>query len=269
MSYSVQVTDHRVVTPNGNLYVRQWKVAGEAADAPVILLYHDSLGSVALWRDFPEQLAEATGLSVVAYDRLGFGQSDPNPQTLKPSFMMDEAQVSVTAIKEQLGIGKFIAFGHSVGGAMAVASAAHFPDDCVAVITESAQALVEDITIQGIRDAEQNFADPAQIVRLERYHGDKTRWVLDAWINTWTADIFADWTMDSMLTEVRCPLLAIHGDKDEFGSPAHPERIAGKSGGPSASMHMMQDTGHVPHRERPDAVLSLVNTFLRENGLIG
>lgn len=269
------VTDHDITTADGIIFARRWQPQGveggqEAAgdNAPTILLFHDSLGSVALWRDFPEKLALATGLPVIAYDRLGFGQSDANPHILKPSFMMDEAEGPVAALRAQLGVTRFIAFGHSVGGAMAVASASLYAQDCLAVITESSQAFVEDRTLQGIYEAQVNFADPAQIARLARYHGDKTQWVLDAWMKTWLADNFADWTMDSMLANARAPLLAMHGDLDEFGSSAHPDRIANESGGPFATLCMFEQTGHVPHREKPDIVLETVTDFLCKAGVI-
>lgn len=268
MTTTIQTTDHHITTPDGTLFLKRWVPEGAAADAPVILLFHDSLGAVALWRDFPQSLAAATGLTVVAYDRLGFGQSDANPHILKPSFMRDEAETSVAAIIAQLGLETFVAFGHSVGGEMAVATAACYPDKCLVIITESSQSFVEDHTIKGIHQAIDKFADPAQVARLARYHGDKARWVLDAWFNTWLAEDFANWTLDSLLAEVRCPLLALHGDLDEFGSEAHPRRIVEKSGGPSATLKMLADTGHVPHREREALVLEIVMEFLQGAGII-
>jgi pimeloyl-ACP methyl ester carboxylesterase len=115
---------------------------------PTILLFHDSLGCVDLWRNFPKELAGATSRSVVAYDRLGFGKSDAYFGTLPLTFNADEA---ITAIQvcEELGIKTIIPFGHSVGGAMAIAAAARSPDRCAAVITESTQSFVEDQTLSG------------------------------------------------------------------------------------------------------------------------
>ena len=232
----------------------------QAQGSPVIL-FHDSLGSVELWRNFPSALAVRTGRRVVAYDRLGFGRSDPRSDTLGPGFVAAEAETAFPALCEQLGIGRFVAFGHSVGGGMAAHCAAKFSASCDALITESAQAFVEDRTLQGIREAQGVFADPAQAERLGKYHGTKARWVLAAWIDTWLAPIFADWSLDAVLPQIRCPVLVIHGADDEYGSPRHPERIGKLVGGP-VRIEVMPDTRHVPHRERETAVLDLAAEFL-------
>lgn len=145
---------------------------------------------------------------------------------------------------------------------MSIHCAARYPEDCVAVITESAQAFVEDCTVQGIEDAREAFKDPAQFDRLRRYHSDKTGWVLDAWINTWLSPAFADWTLGDVLPRVKCPVLAIHGEQDEYGSTRHPNIIAEQVSGPSR-VAIMPDTRHVPHREREAEVVELVAGFLK------
>ncbi|QNK02029.1 alpha/beta fold hydrolase [Dyella telluris] len=252
--------DRRIDTPNGTLHVCSWQPEnGHASAAPPIVLFHDSLGCVALWRDFPARLARATGRTVIAYDRLGFGQSDPHPGKLRPTFIHDEAHGDFRALREALGIGRFIAFGHSVGGGMAVACAGAHRDGCVALITESAQAFVEDRTLRGIGNAREAFRQPGQVDRLTKYHGDKADWVLHAWTDTWLADDFADWRLDDDLGRVACPVLAIHGDLDEYGSVLHPQRIAQLTGGSTA---ILEQCGHVPHREQPEVVLGLVVTTL-------
>src|ERR1700743_803544 len=101
------------------------------------------------------------------------------------------------------------------------------PDAIVAVITESAQAFVEDRTLTGIREAEKGFTQPGQFERLVRYHGEKARWGLGAWTKTWLSPQFADWTLDDDLRRLGCPVLALHGDRDEYGSRLHPDRIGG------------------------------------------
>ncbi len=97
--------------------------------------------------------------------------------------------------------------------------------------------------------------------RLARYHGDKARWVLGAWIDTWLAPGFAAWTLDADLARVDCPLLALHGDRDEYGSRCHPERIDARAAGPPEAV-ILEDCGHVPQREQPEAVLRAVARFL-------
>jgi len=253
-----EVADIFIEAPGGRRFVRIW---GEFGSSVPIVLLHDSLGSVELWRDFPASLMEATGHPVVAYDRLGFGKSDPYPGSLEPDFIREEARSSLPALGAQLKIGRMILFGHSVGGGMSVCAGAALPDLIEAVITESAQAFVEGRTVAGIRDAEKNFEEPGQIERLARYHGDKARWVLEAWTKTWLSPRFADWTLDDDLRRLRCPVLALHGDRDEYGSRLHPERIGGLASA-GGEVVIFEDCGHVPHREFPELVLQAVTWFV-------
>lgn len=255
----VNTVEHWIDTPNGRLFARDWRPEN-ALDVPIILL-HDSLGCVALWRDFPEQLAAATRKRVIAYDRLGFGRSDAHPGRLRRGFVEAEAEQGFAVLLRQLEIGDFIVFGHSVGGGMAVGCAATHGKRCRALIIESAQAFVEDLTLQGIRDADQQFAAPGQLERLARYHGDKAEWVLRAWVDTWLDDAFTGWNLDALLAQVHCPLLSLHGDQDEFGSPAHPRRFTALATGPSV-MRLLPGCAHVPHREQAEVVLAEVQRFL-------
>jgi pimeloyl-ACP methyl ester carboxylesterase len=253
------MNDQHVPVPGGELYVRRWPVDSEAV-APIVLL-HDSLGSVDQWRDFPEALAQATRRTVIAYDRLGFGRSTPRLEPASPRFIDEEAEVYFPALCEGLGLDRVVLFGHSVGGGMALTIAARHPDACAAVISESAQAFVEERTREGIRAAQRAFADPAQFARLERWHGARAAWVNAAWADNWLSPAFDGWSLDAVLPRVTCPVLAIHGDRDEFGSLAFPRRIAERVSGRAERM-LIEDCGHIPHRERRDEVLARVAVFL-------
>lgn len=265
MATPLQVEDHRIAHPRGRLFARSWAAAGAAARRAPIVLLHDSLGCVELWRDFPAALCEATGRRVVAYDRLGFGRSDVRDGPMPPDFIADEASRFFPVVLQALGMRRFVAFGHSVGGGMAVNCAARWADDCEALVTVSAQAFVEDRTVQGLRVAREQFKEPAQMQRLTRYHGDKAAWVLEAWLGTWLSAEFAGWSLEGVLPRVRCPALAIHGADDEYGSPAHPALIAARAGAP-VRIELLAQTGHVPHRERPEAVLEAVAALLASAG---
>lgn len=174
--------DYFIETDQGRLYARRWHAADTGL--PPLVLLHDSLGCVALWRDFPQRLAEATGREVIAYDRLGFGRSDPHPGRLTLDFVSREAGEGLRRVREQLGIGAFVAMGHSVGGGMAIAAASS--PDCRGLITESAQVFAEERTLSGIRQAREDFAQPGQLDRLKKYHGEKAAWVLNAgWTTGW------------------------------------------------------------------------------------
>jgi pimeloyl-ACP methyl ester carboxylesterase len=124
----------------------------------------------------------------------------------------------------------------------------------------SAQAFVEDRTVTGVRRARDYFQQPEQFERLRRWHGEKARWVLDAWTEVWLSPGFATWTLEVDLPRVRCPVLVIHGDADEYGSVRFPEFIRDRVVGP-AEVHILSGCGHVPHHERPDVVTELVARF--------
>lgn len=247
-----------IETEAGRLFSAAWTPQDDGADGAPIVLFHDSLGSVALWRSFPARLATVTGRRVIAYDRLGFGRSDPHPGKLEFDFIAREGRAVLPRLAATFGFGDFVACGHSVGGSMAIETSAAFPDTCRATITIAAQAFVEPKTLEGIRVAQREFEDPANMERLAKYHGDKAPWVADAWIGTWLSPAFAGWTLDDALGRVRCPVLAIHGDEDEYGSPAHAHRIAENRG----TVHILAGTGHVPHRECEEVLSTVIARFL-------
>ncbi|MBO9539312.1 alpha/beta hydrolase [bacterium] len=264
MDLPIKTRDAWVETPQGQLFTRTWDAHGEGADLredTPIVLFHDSLGSVELWRSFPEALCITTGRSVVAYDRLGFGRSTPFSGEWTTNFIHVEAPNFFPALREQLGIQDFIAMGHSVGGAMAALCAAAFPSACRALVTESAQAFVEDRTIQGIREAKAAFQQEGQLDRLKKYHGDKARWVLDAWTVTWLSPEFQSWNLDADLSEVVCPALIIHGEQDEYGSVAHPMRLAKAMAG-ETQVEILPGRRHVPHKEAEGLIVELIRSFL-------
>jgi len=258
---NVETKDSWIRTEHGALFARCWTSPDPAIpDAPIVLL-HDSIGCVELWRGFPATLAAATRRTVIAYDRLGFGRSDPHPGRLEIDFIGDEAHTFFPLVRAHFGFDAFVALGHSVGGIMATYCAARYGAACQALVTESAQTFAEDKTLDGIRAAKEQFRQPEHFQRLQRYHGDKTSWVLDAWINTWLSPEFSSWSLGDVLPQVRCPTLAIHGTEDEYGSTVHPERIVRSVAGP-AELALMPGVRHVPHREQEPEVASLVARFL-------
>lgn len=183
-----------VDTGRGRLFARRWP-APHHADAPdglpPIVLLHDLLGCVHLWRTFPSALAECTGRRVIAYDRRGFGQSDPRADALDADFVRDEARRFFPMLREPLGFDRFVAFGHSVGGGMAAHCAAAYPSACEALITESAQAFVEDRTRAGIVDAREQFKQRETFERLQVYHGETARRAMKRRSNRWARAVAA------------------------------------------------------------------------------
>ena len=253
--------DQCVEVPGGSVFTRRWEVASTGR-APVILL-HDSLGCVELWRDFPAELARATARTVIAYDRLGFGQSTPRNARPSVDFIREEAETVLPVLLRQLATERCVLLGHSVGGAMALAAAALHGPACEAVVTEAAQTFVDPLTLAGIRTAKQKFSHPTELSKLARYHGERAEWVLDAWTGVWLSPQFASWSLDDLLPRVQCPALAIHGDRDDYGTAEFPRHIARRVGGPSQTA-ILDDCGHVPHREKKEEVLRRVAVFLGE-----
>jgi pimeloyl-ACP methyl ester carboxylesterase len=255
----MRVESQSVLIGHDRIEVRQWHPATLLDPTPIVLL-HDSLGCISLWREFPAQLAQYLGRRVLAYDRSGFGHSSPRHERPGIDFIREEAS-AMPALWDALDLPRLVLLGHSVGGGMAVQAAAQHPLRVQAIITLSAQAFAEPLTLAGIRAAQRQFADPTQRERLARYHGERTDWVLDAWIGVWLDPAFRSWSLDAVLPAVHCPLLAIHGSADEYGSAEHPRRLTSLAGGKS-SFRLLEGVGHAPHREQPHTVLSEVAAFL-------
>lgn len=245
---------------NGKVtHTKKWFPKIDSGCAPIVLL-HDSLGCVDLWRGFPQQLADQLSRTVIAYDRLGFGQSDARNELPANNFIEEEASDYFPQIKKSLSLNEYVLFGHSVGGGMAINIAAN-DSDCVSVVTVAAQAFVEELTINGIQNAKKAFEKPEQMKRLEKWHGEKASWVLSAWTDIWLSEAFKAWSLEPVINLVQCPVLAIHGDNDEYGSRAFPEFISARTGG-DASMLIIKDCGHVPHKEKPAEVLNAIRKLL-------
>ncbi|MFT5719978.1 MAG: pimeloyl-ACP methyl ester carboxylesterase [Motiliproteus sp.] len=255
-----KVIDRYLTIPQGQLFVRQW-LPGTQDRLPPLVLLHDSLGCVELWRDFPESLARTLGRRVIAYDRLGFGQSSARSALPSIDFIAEEASSYFPSLCQALGITDYIVCGHSVGGAMALLIAAT-DDSCKGVISVSGQVFVERRTLEGIRAAKEAFQDPEQFKKLTKWHRQKTAWVLSAWTDVWLSPEFADWNITAQIRAINCPVLAIHGELDEFGSVAFPEAIVNNVSG-IANMDIVKGCGHVPHRESRPKVLESIAVFIK------
>lgn len=256
----VATEDRYLPTEHGDVFSRRWRTGSRKT--PIVLM-HDSLGCVELWRDFPEQLAAAAERDVIAYDRLGFGRSAPHPGGWSDHFIRDEAERFFPKVWQALDIEHFIALGHSVGGIMAASLAAHHSQHCRALVTIAALAFVEDRTRVGIRQTQAAFAEPGQLERLRKYHGRKAEWILSAWIDTWLSESYADWRIEDSAPGIDCPLLTIHGGQDEYGSLEHPQRVAALGTGIKQEL-LFEGCQHVPHREQPERVVDAIAGFIRD-----
>jgi pimeloyl-ACP methyl ester carboxylesterase len=157
---TITIHEYKITMPKGIIYAKKWTPPTLYSDIPIVLV-HDSLGCVNLWKQFPEKLATRLGRVVVAYDRLGFGKSDSRDGLPSVNFIQEEASEYFPYIKNHLKLKKFIALGHSVGGSMAVNIAAT-DNDCLGVVSISAQAFIEQFTlvIHGKNDEYGSIAFP-------------------------------------------------------------------------------------------------------------
>ncbi|WP_180024379.1 alpha/beta fold hydrolase [Acinetobacter sp. YH1901134] len=224
---------------------------------------HDSLGSLDLWRDFPAQLASASGRKVIAYDRLSFGRSSANPDVLSTDFVYAEAQQGFKALLQHYSIQQFIVMGHSVGGGMSVVIASEYTEQCRGLISIAAQYEVEELTLSGIREAKIGFAQLGQLERLAKYHGDKAQWVLDAWTETWLSPSFRQWNLEQYVGKVQYPSLIIHGELDEYGTTAQAQKLFSSIQG-DAELEILEGLHHMPHKEQPALVTALICDFVND-----
>ena len=243
-----------------SIFVQKW--SSDAWDKTPIILLHESLGCVALWRDFPAQLAQLCQRDVIAYDRLGFGQSSAL-SNLDFNFIVNEAQTAFAQVIQYFALDQFIVMGHSVGGAMSAVISASYPEQCQALITMASQAMIEEQTLNGIREAEAEYDNEIFLKKLAKYHGDKAKWVLRVWIDTWLSPKFRHWAIDDYISKNQRPLLVLHGENDQYGSLQQPERFYQLSRGAKV-LKVIKDCGHFPHIEKQTDVINAVHVFLEE-----
>ncbi|GAB3830472.1 alpha/beta fold hydrolase [Hymenobacter jeollabukensis] len=233
-----------------------------ATPRPTLVFLHDSLGCIRLWRDFPARLAAATGCPALVYDRRGYGQSAPFDGPARHNdYLADEALV-LRQLLDACGIARAILFGHSDGGSIALLAAARYPARVAAVLTEGAHVFVEDLTLAGIRAAQQQYYGTNLPERLARYHGSKTDAVFHAWADTWLRPAFRSWNIEAELPRIQCPVLVLQGEADEYGTVAQVEAIARQVSGPAEAV-LLPGAAHSPHKEAPNETLRLATDFVR------
>ncbi len=229
--------------------------------APAILLLHEGLGCAALWGRFPDRLAEATGCRVVAGSRAGYGGSQPYAAARTPRYLHREALEALPAFTGALGLHRPILVGHSEGGSIALLHAAAFPERVLAVAVMAPHAFVQEEALAGIRKAVTAWGNTDLPARLARHHADAPR-VFHDWSGTWLSPAFHPWSIEAEVAAIRCPLLVIQGEEDEYASLRHLERIAQLN--PATRLLPLPACGHAPHKDQPAAVLAALQAFVAE-----
>ncbi len=222
---------------------------------PTLVFLHEGLGSVGQWKSFPYELCKATGCDGLVYDRVGHGRSTALQNERDVLFYAAEAEQYLHGLLAELNVRKPILFGHSDGGMIALKYASSFPESTVGVVAEAAHVLIEDVTIEGIRDASRQYAETDLPARLSRFHGEKTDAMFHAWSDTWLGPVAADWDMLDDLSAIRCPILIVQGDQDQFGSRKQVDAIENHAGGETEVL-WLRGIGHVPHLQSRARVIT-------------
>jgi pimeloyl-ACP methyl ester carboxylesterase len=229
---------------------------------PPFLLLHEGLGSVSMWREFPQQLAQATGARVVAYSRAGFGQSTPRSGTYGPRFVHEEAEQVIPTIRAKLALQRPVVLGHSTGASMALVHAAT-SHPVAGVIAMAPLITIEGSNLAAILEARKTFeASRDWRVRLARHHED-VKSVFYGWNDTWLSPQFREWNILPDLARIRAPVLAILGAGDEYSTPRQVALIREHlPAGTRFDSLLLAECGHAPHRDQPGPVLAEVRKFL-------
>jgi pimeloyl-ACP methyl ester carboxylesterase len=249
----------RIAVREHALEARWWPDEPRAQTEPIVLL-HEGLGSVALWRDFPDALATATGRAVFAYSRRGHGASDRPAAPHTARFMHDEAIDWLPDVLDAAGIGRAILFGHSDGASIALVFGATFPKRTAALILEAPHVFVEDVAVASIVRMKREYETTNLRARLARYHADVDA-AFHGWNDVWLAPEFREWNLEEYLPRVIAPALVIQGEQDEYGTLRQVAAIVRQVAG-SVETLILPDCGHSPHRDQPERVIAVVAEFL-------
>jgi pimeloyl-ACP methyl ester carboxylesterase len=230
--------------------------AGDPDRRPLVLL-HEGLGSVGLWRDFPAALGAATGRRVLVFSRLGHGRSEPPPEPRTPAFFHEEALDVLPALLPQLDAADPILVGHSDGASIALIHAAYHPVTALALIAP--HAFVEDVTVAAISATRERYETGGLRERMARHHDDPDA-AFWGWCGVWLDPAFRAWSIEEDAQGVTAPVLLVQGDADPYGTLDQIDRIRARIKGPVERL-VLEGAGHSPQVEQPEAVLQALVAF--------
>lgn len=234
------------------------------AGLPTLVFLHEGLGCVAIWKDFPDRLAAATGCGALVYSRSGYGSSSPAALPRPLTYLQHEAEAVLPAVLDDFGLDDVILVGHSDGASIALlAAAGPLAPRIRLAIAEAPHVLVEDVTVAGIGAVTELYRTGNLRERLARLHGDNVDNAFRGWSDAWLTPAFRHWNIEDRLPDIRLPLLVIQGVDDEYATARQYDSIAARSGGP-VSVLVLEACGHTPHRDQPDAVLSAMVAAIAE-----
>ena len=249
----------------------EW-IARDRHAAPLMIFLHEGLGSLAMWKDFPRRLCAALGCRALVYSRPGYGRSTARgaEEAWDLDFMHRQALEVLPALLQALhidaGRDKPWLFGHSDGASIALLHAAHFAGNIAAAVVLAPHILVEDLSLASIAKARQAYLDGDLRQRLGPYHDDPDS-AFWGWNRIWLHPPFKHWSIEMELGAIACPVLAVQGLQDEYGTLEQIRGIARRV--PQTQLLELSNCGHSPQRDRPDAVIEAVGRFFRSQAIPG
>ena len=226
--------------------------------SPALVMLHEGLGSVRLWRGLPETLHKLTGARVLAFSRFGHGESDPPPRPRTPTFMHEEALEVLPEVLSAADIEEPpMLVGHSDGASIALIYAASHPVAGLALMAP--HVFVEQICVDAIRETREAFDSEGLRERMARHHRDPDA-AFKGWCDVWLDPEFLDWNLEPLLPKIRAPALLIQGRDDEYGTLAQIDAIQRGLAGPSE--RLIVSGGHSPHLEHPKEVPDAIASFI-------
>lgn len=231
------------------------------AAAPTLVLLHEGLGSLGLWRDFPEKLQAATGLGVVAYSRAGYGGSDPEPLPWPLDYMERHASGVLPGVLDTIGFRRGMLVGHSDGASIAALYAGTVSDPRVqGCVLLAPHFFVEQVCLDAIAAAKEAYEEGGLRARLERHHGRNVDNAFYGWNASWLAAEFRKWDITDALHQIRVPLLLLQGLADPYGTAGQVEAASRLCPAP-ADVRLMEGVGHAPWREAEAETLEAIRSF--------
>jgi len=224
-------------------------------------MLHEGLGSVALWRDFPRKVADATGLGVFVYSRQGYGASDRVGLPRPLDFMTREAVGVLPSLLDAIGFQRGVLLGHSDGATIAAIYAGSVPDQRVrGLILMAPHFFTEPSGLAEIAKARAAFETGDLKRRLAKYHADVDGAFL-GWADTWLDPRFEDWDVTEVIDYLRIPVLALQGREDQYGTLAQVQVVEDRSYAP-VDLAILNACQHAPHLEQPEGTLNEVAAFV-------
>lgn len=234
------------------------------SDGPTLVLLHEALGHLDLWKDFPLLLARATGLDVFMYERRGYGGSTAGPEIRGDDYLQQEAPLLVRLL-DLAGLNSVVLVGHSDGGSIALVAAEALAAKMQGIVTIAAHIRVDPLTVKGVEATRQLYLETDLPQRLARYHGDKTDQLFWLWNDTWLRQSFRELDLSDCLAGVGCPALIIQGAGDQYAEIAQMTDICDGincQGSGRAEALLLQDCQHVPHIEAKSACVAAICEFV-------